>query len=242
MVVGMKDGDNYIKAGEITLSINETTGQSLAVINADHVNISATNTVYTLAGDMEHDAQGRLVIKNAGGLYVQRTDQGTTAQFGVWDNGNLTGGVMVQQINGQTGTVLKLVADVIDIDGVVTALTTYDISCESLIVGAITLESADGTIECTTIDSATYMGGSIDLTGNASFSGTLDVTGAATVGSLTVNGTAASWQSYEARHCTLSPSHYFLYANSSGSTTPITTQTGRIVTAYTDTTIHYLGY
>lgn len=241
MVVGRYNGTDKIKAGEITLSINETTGQSLAVINADHVNISATNDVYTLAGDLEHDAQGRLVIKNAGGLYVKRTDQGTTAYFGVWDDGNLTGGVMVQQINGQTGTVLKLVADVIDIDGVVLALGAYDIACESLTVGPITIQD-DGVIECTTIDSATYQGGSIDLTGNASFSGTLNVTGAATVGSLTVNGTAASWKSYDARYCTLSPSHYFLYANSSGSTTPITTQTGRIVTSYTDTTIHYLGY
>ena len=50
-----------------------------------------------------------------------------------------------------------------------------------------------------------------------------------------------SWKSYSARYCTLSPQRYFLYANSSGSTTPITTQTGRICTEYTDTTISYLG-
>ena len=251
MVVGRYNGEDKIEAGRITLSINETTGESLAVINADHVNISATNTVYTLAGDLEHDANGRLVIKNAGGLYVQRTEQGTTAQFGVFDDGNLTGGICVTKINGQSGTVLKLIADVIDIAGVVLALGAYDIACESLTVGPVTIQD-DGVIECTTIDSASYIGGSINLTGNASFAGTLSSTGsatvgslttsgAATVGSLTVGGTAASWQTYTARYCTVSDWHYFLYASSSGSTTPTGTTYGRVVNTITNTTIHYLG-
>ena len=104
MVVGTRNGDNYIKAGEIALSINKSgeSGQyeSSAHINANHVNISATNDVHTLAGDVEHDAQGRLIIKNAGGMYVQRTESGVTSQFGVFDNGNLTGGVVVEKING----------------------------------------------------------------------------------------------------------------------------------------------
>lgn len=136
MVVGMKDGDAYIKAGEIALSINETDGTSTALIDADHINISATSTVHTLAGDIEHDENGKLIIKNAGGLYVRRTESGTTAEFGVWDNGNLNGGVMVRQINGQTA--LKLSADVIDIDGVVTSLTSKNIT-----VGGITAGSGD---------------------------------------------------------------------------------------------------
>lgn len=126
MVVGTRNGGYYIKAGEIALSINKsgTSGsyESTATINANHVNISATDDVYTLAGDLEHDANGRLVIKNAAGLYVRRTESGTTAEFGIWDKGNLTGGVMVNQINGQTN--LKLSADVIDIDGIVSALST----------------------------------------------------------------------------------------------------------------------
>lgn len=104
MVVGFKDGDYYIKAGEIALSINATTGESTALINADHVNISATSTVHTLAGSLEYDADGKLIIKDAGGIYIERTEQGVTAQFGVWDDGNLTGGVIVNKVNGSTNT------------------------------------------------------------------------------------------------------------------------------------------
>ena len=133
MVVGMKDGDAYIKAGEIALSINETDGTSTALIDADHINISATSTVHTLAGDLEHDADGHLVIKNAGGLYVERTESGVTSQFGVWDDGNLTGGVMVQKINGTTETTIR--ADKINIDGIVTAL-----AAKSVGVGSLTVE------------------------------------------------------------------------------------------------------
>lgn len=111
MVVGTRNGGYYVKAGEIALSINKSgeTGQyeSTALINADHVNISATSTAYTLAGSLERTADGKLLIKDAGGLYVQRTEAGVTAQFGVWDNGNLTGGIIVDKVNGTTNTYIK---------------------------------------------------------------------------------------------------------------------------------------
>ena len=109
MVVGKYDGNEYIKAGEIGLAINKTGDptspyETKAYINADHVNISATQTAYSLAGDMEHDANGKLVIKSAGGMYVQRTESGVTSQFGVFDNGNLTAGVIATKVNGETST------------------------------------------------------------------------------------------------------------------------------------------
>ena len=111
MVVGTRNGDNYVKAGEIALAINKSgeTGsyESTAYINADHVNISATNSVYTLAGDIEHDANGRLVIKSAGGMYVRRTESGVTAEFGVWDNGNVTAGMIATVVNGVASTYIK---------------------------------------------------------------------------------------------------------------------------------------
>lgn len=135
MVVGTTNGGYYIKSGEISLAINRSgesgSYESTALINADHINISATSTVHTLAGDIEHDASGHLVIKNAGGLYVERSSGGTTAQFGIWDRGNLTGGVMVSSINGQS--TLKLSADVIDIEGIVRSL-----SARSVTVGTLT--------------------------------------------------------------------------------------------------------
>lgn len=128
MIVGKYNGGYRIKAGEITLAINQA-GESIATINANHVNISATSDIHTLAGDLEHDASGKLIIKNAGGMYVRKTESGVTAEFGVWDEGNLTGGVMVEKINGQTTTTIR--ADVIDIDGLVSKLVSKTITAFS---------------------------------------------------------------------------------------------------------------
>ena len=136
MVVGVRDGDGYIKAGQILLAINETgepgSYESTAYINADHVNISATQTAHSLAGDLEHTADGKLLIKNAGGMYVQRTDQGVTSQFGVFDNGNLTAGVIATKINGYSSTYIsgdKIYIGTQDsktyIDGQVEAVSLY---------------------------------------------------------------------------------------------------------------------
>lgn len=119
MVVGTYNGGYKIEAGRICLAINDQ--GSNAYINADHVNISGTNTVHALAGDVAYDeSTGRLVIKSAGGMYVQRTESGTTAQFGVFDDGNLTSGIIVTKINGKTST--KIEADYIDIDGILNAI------------------------------------------------------------------------------------------------------------------------
>ena len=112
MVVGKYDGNEYIKAGEIGLAINKTGDpgspyETRAYINADHVNISATTTNYSLAGEMERDANGKLIIKSAGGMYVQRTESGVTSQFGVFDNGNLTAGVVATIVNGVPSTYIS---------------------------------------------------------------------------------------------------------------------------------------
>lgn len=134
MVVGTRNGGYYIRAGQIAIEINKTgesgSYESSAYIEADHINISATQTVHTLAGSIVYDTDGKLKIIDAGGLYVERTEAGQTVTVGVWDKGNLTGGVMVSQINGQTS--LKLSADVIDIDGIVTALAAKSIGVGSL--------------------------------------------------------------------------------------------------------------
>lgn len=107
MVVGKRNGDLFIKAGEITLAINSSTGESTATINADHVNISATNTAFMLAGALHTDADGKLIIDNAGGVYVERTVSGTTAQFGVWDSGNLTGLTVATLVNGDSSATIN---------------------------------------------------------------------------------------------------------------------------------------
>ena len=111
MVVGTYDqGGYFIKAGEIALSINDTTGESRATINANHVNISSTNTAHLLSGSIVYDSDGNLVLKetSGAGIIVEHNRPGeATATFGIWDKGDLTGGVMVQEINGQTTTRIK---------------------------------------------------------------------------------------------------------------------------------------
>ena len=220
MVVGKRNGDLFIKAGEITLSINSSTGESTALINADHVNISATSTAYTLAGALHTDANGKLIIDNAGGVYVERTESGVTAQFGVWDKGNLTGGVMVTQINGQQGTVLTLKANVIDIDGLINALRTKVVYAKDVL--------ASGNVEC----AAVYTTGVISAGTNMNCTNL--VAEGVTTGTLSVDGNGATWKSYTARYCTCGGS--YTHVTKDG-----TEVTGMLVTGVTDTTLNYLG-
>ena len=232
MVAGIKNGDEYIKVGEICLAINDA-DESVANIHADHVNISATSSAHMLAGSIVHDANGNLVLKEStgGGVVVERTEQGTTSTFGIWDHGNLTGGVMVQQINGQTGTKLTLQADVIDINGVVNELATYDLSCQMF--HAENTSTFDGEVQFN--DGANF--GDTDVNGIINLDADTIV-----CSSFTVDQNEASWQTYTARYCNMSTSHYFLYAASAGSTTPSGGVQGYLCSSYSNTTLHYLGY
>lgn len=145
LFAGIKNGDGYLKVGQICLAINDS-DDILANIKADHVNISATNTAHMLSGSIVYDSQGRLVLKESsgGGIYTEHTQGGTTTTVGIWDKGNLTGGVMVDQINGQTavkisgnvidinGSQITISADRIDINGIVSKLLTEQIACASI--------------------------------------------------------------------------------------------------------------
>lgn len=140
MVVGIKNGANYIKAGEIAIAINDSTGETVANINADHILLNGETSVQALLTGV-----AEINILDVKDLYVQQVS-----------------------------------ADDVTSDVVKTL-------------------------------------------------------------SLEVNGSSASWQTYTARFCTLSSSYYFLRSSTSGGTTAAGTVTGRIVTGYTDTTLHYLG-
>ena len=178
MVIRKKNGTDYIDAAAIALSINESTGETTALIKADHVNISATSTAQLLSGAMMMDASGNLVIKEGAGLYVQHTSGGSVAKFGVWDDGNITSGIIVSKINGEISTTIK--AAYIDIDGIVSQLSAYDIQCDS--ISCTTESSFDGGIYTTDISgTGVYFDeGSID---------DLDVTD--------LNGHTVSWKSQQ---------------------------------------------
>ena len=138
------------------------------------------------------------------------------------------GGQIVLAINDDGGTTALIQADTIDIQGIVNALTAYDVTTETF----------------HTVNTASF-GGEVTFNEGANFAGT-DVTGIVnltadygsfddvTTDTLTVGSNGASWQSFNNRYCTLSLEHAFSYSGG--------TVNGRIVTGYTDTTIHYLGY
>lgn len=267
MVAGIKNGDEYIKVGEICLAINDS-DESLVNIHADHINISATSTAHMLAGSIVYDAQGRLVLKESsgGGIYTEHTSGGTTTTVGIWDQGNLTGGVMVQQINGQQGTKLTLQADVIDIDGLVTAMTAYDVTVETLetsntavfggevtcnegisvsgdITGVTNFDADDVATDTLSATGAATLGSTLDVTGASTLGGTLTVSGETTLNGLTVPSgktfsILGSGASWKSYSARLcSLSNAYTFTDKDG-----TDHTGRLVIGYTDTTLHYLGY
>lgn len=131
----------------------------------------------------------------------------------------IKGGEIALAINDDGGTTIKLSADTIDIDGLVSYFEAEGFSCGDLdCQGSLTVDqdiNAEGTV-------SGYYG---------SFENGLEV-----------GEHAASWQTYTARYCSLSSQQYFLVSSGSGNLTPSGTVRTRGVNSYTDTTIHYLGY
>lgn len=145
------------------------------------------NDVTSVVGEFDVIGEGanrRVVVKSGGGLKILRNN----TEFGVYDENNLTAGVMVNRINGQTS--VKLKADVIELSGETIAdklssvdLSTGDITCGNLKVNgdlsALGIDLGDGQIGCGSIALGDSIVGMCDFTvdGNklASFAGTNDI-------------------------------------------------------------------
>ena len=160
-----------------------------------------------------------------------KTNEKIGMVVGTRDGDNyIKGGEITLAINADGGTTATIQADCIDIDGLVNALTTYDLVTETL----------ETTNTLTANGDATFNEG-ITVSGDANFEA--NVIGAdASFDSLTVDTNEASWQPYTARYCNMSTGHYFLYASSSSSSTPSGSVQGYLPTSYTNTVLHYLGY
>ena len=160
-----------------------------------------------------------------------KTNEKIGMVVGTRDGDNyIKGGEITLAINADGGTTATIQADCIDIDGLVNALTTYDLVTETL----------ETTNTLTANGDATFNEG-ITVSGDANFEA--NVIGAdASFDSLTVDTNEASWQTYTARYCNMSTGHYFLYASSSSSSTPSGSVQGYLPTSYTNTVLHYLGY
>lgn len=78
------------------------------------------NNIVAVSGNMHMDQQGNIVVNSGAGLKIERTEGGQTTSYGVYDNGNLTGGVLVNAINDNS-TQVQIIASRIDLTGYVTA-------------------------------------------------------------------------------------------------------------------------
>jgi phage minor structural protein len=245
MFAGIKDGDEYLKVGQICLAINDS-DDILANIKADHINISATSTAHMLAGSIVYDENGNLVLKESsgGGIYVQRTEQGTTATFGVWDKGNLTGGVMVQEINGQTTTYIKADHVVMGsgqderpIDVVINGkLNVDELAAKIADIQLLTTQNifANGSV------TASVLAASGSLAVNQNYGITNSGVGYFSALSVTGGTSNATWQSATIHSLSVSDEHAYLYGDAN--LTPTGRAVGRVVLSHSTSTIHYLGY
>ena len=127
------------------------------------------------------------------------------------------GGEIVVAINADGGTMAKISADSIDINGVVESLGAYDIGC-----GALTVEGYAEFYKTVEI------GQGIVFDSGAGMS--------IAEGAMKVGAHFASWHSYTARYCATTSQNYTFYDTSG------TSRSGRLITSITDTTLHYLGY
>lgn len=132
----------------------------------------------------------------------------------------IRGGQITLAINADGGTTATIEADCIDIDGLIEAIAAKDIGCANL-----------------------FVQNDVEVNGHISSESYIFTESYIWAGSVRVgnNNTGATWQSYSARFCSLSGARHFMYAASSGGTTPSGTFAGRVVSDYSDATLHYLG-
>ena len=165
-----------------------------------------------------------------------KTNEKIGMVVGTRDGDNyIKGGEITLAINEDGGTTATIQADCIDIDGLVNALTVYDITVETITTTNTATFGGDVEMPGLTITDGGDINGFTNITGDyATFD---DVT----TDTLSVDSKPATWQSKQISTPTYGNRHYFLYAASSGSTTPTGTTYLYPVTGHSESTIHYLG-
>ena len=230
-----RGGNAVLTAGMIVDKINNET---VTKIQGDRVNIVAKNVkitadkgLETIVGHWEEEEYlmedgshhpiidpetgeqlvgKRLVYKADGGMRVRRLrDDGMQAEFGVYDDGNLTGGILVEKINGQTTSYIRGDRIIIgNIDG--NDLDTWASGAEGLIASKASIYQLNA-VRATVSDLEALVGNIEKLSSsigriNALTVKALFTTGMLTLGSssggLTING-PNSGQSVKMTYTTL---------------------------------------
>ena len=138
---------------------------------------------------------------------------------------------IVASINNDGGTNVKLEADTIDINGLVTAIKTYDLECQKFTA----YSDADFQGEVTFNEGADFALSDVNNITN------LDAENAA-FDTLEVDGQGATWLSKSISTPTYGTRRFFLYSPSSTDLSIAGAARHYPVTGHSEETIHYLGY
>jgi hypothetical protein len=92
LIVGTKDGVDYINAPQIALAVNESTGETEAKINADHIYLNGETSISALLS-----GTAQIEILDVADLYCDQLiiDQSMTADSADFDNGVSCGSLTV---------------------------------------------------------------------------------------------------------------------------------------------------
>ena len=116
--VGQSIKDTLDVVGDVVTFTQEIEGSSLWT-QRDKITGVVGNYEIVKVSDPDHPGQfkDKLVIKSGGGMVIERNG----VQFGLYDSGNLTGGLMARKINDQTETLIKgnrvVIGNIDDITG-----------------------------------------------------------------------------------------------------------------------------
>ena len=200
---------------EVNSRLEVTANQIRTEVNTAQSRIYSvvTQTATNIVQTVANEVEGVRSDINQEANRISLVVEGTGA------NAHIKPAAIILAINNGTSSI-KLSADHIDIDGLVRLLRAEDVTTHALTV-------TNG-LECKAIDCTT-----IDCTGIGTNNGDIECGGTVDTEGLKVNGRSASWKSFTNRYVGLTEQHVFLYNNGAIS--------GRLVNAYRDTTIYYLG-
>ena len=237
-------------------SINAGTGLRFTAFQRDLDHMDEDIKKQEARIDVEHDRITTEVIdrRDADHELSTKIEQNAKSISLVVKDGKVDRASLVLAINGGRSSA-TIMADEIDIQGVVNSLGAYHIGCGSLTVegfaefykraefGAGLYTDAGAGIDSggtLNADGATTLQSTLTVSGTTTLKGTncteLTSSGLVTAASgFKTHGNTATWQNYTARYCDTTASYTFQDANGNN-------VTGRLVTNRTDTTIYYLGH
>ena len=241
-------------------SINAGTGLRFTAFQRDLDHLDEDVKLQEARIDVEHDRITQEVIdrRDKDNELSTKIEQNANSISLVVKNGKVDRASLVLAINGGRSSA-TIMADEIDIQGVVNALASLRVQCQTLVVDGeatfhesvtadsfqggevivddVTCDSASlGSADCTSLTSTGAVSGSSLSATNGVSCGSVSCSGLVTASSgFKTSSYTATWQSYSARHVTLGGTNTFI--NTSGQQV-----SGKLVSGYEDTTIYYLGH